>query len=82
MKNILVEKDTNLVKDYDKDFLLYDNCVIVTQNNKVELIYSDLSSLNSDVYEIEDEIVDFVGNKYMFIDGEIVSNPDYIESEI
>lgn len=77
--NILVS-DTK-IKDYNRDYILTNNTIVVLVDGSHILTYSDLNSGNSNVYQIEDEIVDFVGNKYLYIDGVVSLNPDYVEPE-
>lgn len=80
MKNILVKSSTREIKDYDKDFVLFNNAVVVSKDGMVQYIYSDLSSSECNVHQVE-EIVDFVGNKYLYQDGAVVENPDYVEPQ-
>jgi len=78
--NILVEHDTNLIKDYNYDFILLADCIVRPAKNSARtLVYSDLSAGTCNVYQIETPIEAFVGNKYMFVGNVVSANPEYIE---
>lgn len=77
--NILVSND--LIKHQGSDYYLYDNCVVVISNNKLDFVLGDLNKTNADVYIIENSIDDFIGNKYMYINNEVILNPDWVPLE-
>lgn len=77
MHNILVDKDSGLIKDYDRDYLILNNNIIAIKNGTLENIFSDLNSSNCNVYQIENDLVDFIGNKYIYSDGVITENPNF-----
>lgn len=78
MKNIVVEKSTGLIKYYNSDFILFNNSIIVSKDSHVDSIITDLNASNSNIYQVED-IDDFIGDKYMYIDDSICLNPDFEE---
>ena len=81
MYNILVCKDYT-IKDYNKDYTMFNNVIIASDHGEVVHIYSDLSGSNCNIYQIEDPIDGFIGNKFLYIDGVISENPDYVELEV
>lgn len=82
MYNILVSNETQEIKDYDKDFTLFNNVCIASKSGNVLQVYPTLNSSNCNVYQSEEEIVDFTGNKYLYIDGAVVENPNYVAPEV
>jgi hypothetical protein len=78
MENILVCRD-GLIKDAHRDYILTNNTIVVLEGGYHILTYSDLSSATCNVYQIQDKIQDFIGNKFIYIDGEVILNPDYEE---
>jgi hypothetical protein len=82
MYNILVNTETNVIVDYNYEFELYANKVVVVDDEqRVVYIYNDLSLLNAMVYQISTpfEEGDFIGGKYLFLNDEVVLNPDFSE---
>jgi hypothetical protein len=81
MTNILVHKGTREIKHQGADYTIDDVRVAVEQNGVLLFYFGDLKSSNAEVAEIDTPITDFVGNKYLFVDDEVVENPDYISPE-
>jgi hypothetical protein len=79
--NILVESLTNLIKYQGYEFS-YGGDTRTNMSLEGFIQFSDVSlnKHNSGIYEVE-TIEDFVGDKYKYIDGEIVLNPNWIEPE-
>lgn len=82
MYNILVQHDTNQIKDYDRDYTLFNNVIIASKDGEVALVYSDLSSADCNVHQVNSEIINFVGNKFLYVDGEVIQDPDWEELEV
>jgi hypothetical protein len=78
MYTILVDCE-DVIIDYGKSFQLYDNACIASFDNKVVQIYPNTENTCYRLVEIQDEIVDFVGRKYLYDSGQIVINPDWEE---
>lgn len=75
--NILVKDSTGEIKDYNKDFVLFNNAVVASDSGNVLYIYSDLNTSNASVHDIQEAIVDFDGNKYLYQAGVVIENPNY-----
>lgn len=76
---ILIEKDTNLIKHQGMTYDLQDKQVIVKDSlGNVKFIFGDLNK-NTAYQEDISDIDSFVGNKYIYQDGEVVLNPDWSE---
>jgi len=71
MYNILVQSDNGLIKDYNRDYILTNNTIVVLLDGDHILTYSDLSSATCNVHQIEDELELFYGNKYIYDNGNI-----------
>jgi hypothetical protein len=81
MYNVLVEHDTGLIKDYGRDYFLTNNTIVVLEDGSHILTYSDLSSANCNVHQIEDVIEGFVGDGFIWDNGSVVINPNYVAPE-
>ena len=81
MFNILVNINTHQIRDYNRDYTLFHNATIVAEDDHVLFVYSDLSSENCIVYQIEDSIENFAGNKYLYQNDEVSEDPTYVEPE-
>jgi hypothetical protein len=80
--NILVEKQTNLIKHQGYIYIQEDSDIVVKDDGgNIKFYFGDLNRSNCDIYEIDNPIEFFIGNKYLYIEGEIVLNPEYIEPE-
>jgi len=77
MYNILVEKETNLIKDFGRDYLLFNNVILVSSGGDVTNVIADCSSATCNCYQIAEPIEDFTGDKYIYQDGEVILNPDF-----
>lgn len=78
--NILVENFTSLIKYQGGVFEQKDSTIDHYDNDEnLMRIICDLDVNNSTVYFDITEIDGFIGNKYKYIDGEVVDNPDYVE---
>lgn len=77
MVNILVDNFTSLIKYQGGDYELKDSIVNHYHNNVLIRIICDLNINNSTVYSVED-IADFIGNKYMYVNNEVTLNPQFI----
>lgn len=75
---ILVENSSRLIKHKGYNYTLSDSQATVDDTN---IIFVDLNSSNSTVYEVDSVPSPFHGNKYLYVDEEIVDNPDYVEPE-
>ena len=81
MKYILVEDNTNIIKDYGNNYMQHNNSTIVLDNqDNVIYIYPDYNTGNSTIYGVGN-IEDYVGNKYLYSGGLVSLNPDYEELE-
>lgn len=83
MIKILVENNSNIIKCQDHfDYILEATRIkCLKSENSVDFYICDLNENDCSVYEIEDKISGFVGNKYLYINGLISLNPDYTEPE-
>ena len=79
MTNILVDNFTSLIK-YQGGVFTQKDLVVDQYDNEGNLIrvICDMNKNNSTVYTII-EIDGFVGNKYKYVNGEVVDNSDYVE---
>jgi hypothetical protein len=78
MKTI-VEKDTNLSK-----FIVENDIEIILTENSIELpgmVVYGLNASNVDIFENVTQPLDWVGNKYKYLNSEWVLNPDWIDPE-
>ena len=80
MYNILVDSN-DLIKDYNYTFMVKEDCVEVYIGNELFKTYSDLSKHNCHVLYVIDELDDFYGDKYKFIDQEVLINEDWKHTE-
>lgn len=78
MVNILVEDFTSLIKYQGGDYTQGATTVEHYHDGNIIRVICDLNENNSSVYSVE-EIGGFVGNKYKYVNGEVVANPDYVE---
>ena len=78
MINILVNEFDNVILHQKADYVLNDNNIEVWFNGSIMFIYGTLNKNLCSVYQIENEIDDFVSNKYKYINGQVVDNPNYI----
>ncbi len=78
---ILID-DNNVIKDYNRIYEEYNNCVIVKNaNDDIVLIYPQSEDEDLTIVSIEDEIEDFIGNKFIWKNGKAELNPEFEEEE-
>jgi len=79
---ILVEKDINLIKHQDLNYILEDHQVVVKDAyDNIKFIFGDLNKNTAYIADIS-HIDSFISNKYIYEDGEVVLNPDWVEPEV
>lgn len=78
---ILVEDSTGRIKHQCSDYAFDNDRIVVSDptTHIVQFYFGDLNKNTASEYEIESEISDFIGNKYLYQDGEVVLNPDWEE---
>ncbi len=74
--NILVKND-DTIKHQGSVYLIYDNSVVVADDNKLSFVFGDLNSSNCSVKEIDTAIEDFEGDRFLFVNNEVIENPDW-----
>lgn len=80
MINILINKADGVILHQNKVYeILEDKVNVYDKIGNILFVFATLNSSIVEVVEISDIISNFVGNKYMFVDGKIVLNPEYIE---
>jgi len=78
---ILVENFTSLIKHQGGEYIMNNNNIKVKDfNGNTLFIFSSLNSNNCSIYNA-DHINGFIGNKYKYVNGEVILNPDYVEPE-
>ena len=77
MYNILVDKSDNTIIDYNKDFLILEDATVVMQNGYLKYVFSSLGSNRAVCHEIVDAIESFDTRKYLFVDDNVVPNPEW-----
>ena len=79
--HILVERLTHLIKYQGYDFAYEgDDGVEMYLDGFVEFKDCSLNRHNSDVFDVA-EIADFIGDKYKYVDGEVVDNQDWVNPD-
>ena len=68
-----------MIKDVGREYHMFEDCVEVHLNDKLILIYSDLNMYNSIIADVFVDEASFAPDKYMYIDGTVVLNIDYVE---
>ena len=82
MNYILVEDFTNIIKHRGFRYtLLEDRVKVRDDEGNLKFVFGTLNKYNCKVYELSYHIDDFIGNKYMYVDEEVILNPDYVEEE-
>jgi hypothetical protein len=79
MTNILVKNDTREIKHQDAHYVLLDKHIRVEKDGILQFYFSDLNKNNATVYQIDNPIVNFIGNKYLYENGEVALNPNWEE---
>lgn len=83
MTKILVEDATGLIKHQGRDYAFDVDRVVVFDpvTEVVDFYFGDLNVNTASSYEIDNVIADFMGNKYLYQDGQVVNNPDWENPE-
>lgn len=81
MENILVKNSSGEIKHQGQTYILQSDNIVVLDGETVLFYFCDMNEDSATVYEIDELIIDFVGNKFLYVDSEVVSNPDYVEQE-
>lgn len=80
--NILVEDATQQIKYADYEFRQYTNGTVASREGEITFIIKDLNITNSSVYIVTSVPADFIGGKYLYLDGGLIEpNPDFIDPD-
>ena len=80
MTNILVDKQTGLIKHQGFNYTLSETDVEVkTDEGYLMFVFGTLNSFLCEVIELDEPINAFLGNKYLYKNEEVVANPDWSE---
>lgn len=67
---------------FEDDVLLQANATQIAVGNPIQFIIGDLNDSNVTIYDGITAPDDWRGEKYLYVDGEWLLNPDYIEPVI
>lgn len=81
MVNILVQDSSGKIKHQGQTYNLQSNNIVVLDGETVLFYFCDMNESTATVFQT-DEIADFVGNKFLYVDSEVISNPGYVELEV
>ena len=81
MINILINKADGVVIHQNKVYeILEDKINVYDSIGNLLFVFATLNSHTSEIKEVDSIIPDFIGNKYMWVDGVIEPNPEYVSN--
>jgi hypothetical protein len=82
MVKILVDAQGIIKYQGHYDYILLENSVkAMSDANSVDFYICDMNEENSEIIELDNPIEGFIGCKFIYEEGEVIENPDYVEEE-